>query len=478
MRRCWGWTRNLRRCARIGKWWLFCGDHRRQPLTWIVFLVFTVGAGLASYYSALFGRALLSGRVGTRSHVHDKAPITVEPQELVKEAKILYNAHQPDLAIEKLNTALRLAPTLAPAHSLLATIYLFERHDSDACFKHICPAIQNSAQDWDVRATSLTLLGTLNRRRGQFDKALSLFQTVLNIYKDHNDLRGLIASYNNIGLVYQHLNNYPDALHSLNLARDMSDSLGDAVARARARMMLGSYYFGLKPAQYDEALHQWKLGGDIIAGKSPDEEAQFFQKIGAVYFELRQFDKALTAFRNSLRIATAPLSIADAHNGLGNVFRAQSKWAEALDEYKKALPLFERDSGRVGLYSSGNQRNPVIIQRDDLSLLARMREVSIRLKDYKKATEYCEEELRLLPGSPNAYYDQACIYCLMGNKEMALETLQKIKVDRHFAGMAETDTDLKCLWDNNVFRDLVRRGKATKAEVTIPGTSPPLSCER
>lgn len=52
MRRCWGLTRNFRRCGRQGNWRLFCDDHRLQPIGWIVFLVFTVGAGVASYYSA------------------------------------------------------------------------------------------------------------------------------------------------------------------------------------------------------------------------------------------------------------------------------------------------------------------------------------------------------------------------------------------------------------------------------------------
>lgn len=53
MRRCCGITRNLRRCGRRGPWRLFCDDHRLQPIVWVVFLVCTVGGGIASIYSAL-----------------------------------------------------------------------------------------------------------------------------------------------------------------------------------------------------------------------------------------------------------------------------------------------------------------------------------------------------------------------------------------------------------------------------------------
>lgn len=55
MRRCWGITRNLRRCGRMGNWLMFCGDHRLQPLGWL-FAVFTVAAGVASMQSAWLPR--------------------------------------------------------------------------------------------------------------------------------------------------------------------------------------------------------------------------------------------------------------------------------------------------------------------------------------------------------------------------------------------------------------------------------------
>jgi hypothetical protein len=50
--RCFGITRNLHRCGRSGDWRLFCPEHRRQPIAWLVFLVFTVVAGFSSIKSA------------------------------------------------------------------------------------------------------------------------------------------------------------------------------------------------------------------------------------------------------------------------------------------------------------------------------------------------------------------------------------------------------------------------------------------
>ncbi len=51
-RQCYGRTRTLRRCARRGSWRFLCEEHKRQPIVFFCFLVFTVFAGLASIYSA------------------------------------------------------------------------------------------------------------------------------------------------------------------------------------------------------------------------------------------------------------------------------------------------------------------------------------------------------------------------------------------------------------------------------------------
>jgi len=53
-RRCFGITINLHRCSRVGNWTFFCQEHKKQPIVWFSFLVFTVIAGIASIYSAFF----------------------------------------------------------------------------------------------------------------------------------------------------------------------------------------------------------------------------------------------------------------------------------------------------------------------------------------------------------------------------------------------------------------------------------------
>jgi hypothetical protein len=53
MKRCWGRTKSLNRCGRIGDWRFFCHEHKKQPIIWLFVLIFTVIAGTASILSYL-----------------------------------------------------------------------------------------------------------------------------------------------------------------------------------------------------------------------------------------------------------------------------------------------------------------------------------------------------------------------------------------------------------------------------------------
>lgn len=54
LRQCHGLTRNLNWCQRTGDWRWFCPEHRKQPIVWATFLVFTIVAGIASIRSGFF----------------------------------------------------------------------------------------------------------------------------------------------------------------------------------------------------------------------------------------------------------------------------------------------------------------------------------------------------------------------------------------------------------------------------------------
>src|SRR5437899_10702383 len=77
-RRCWGLTATLHRCGRVGEWQFFCHEHSRQPLLWVFTAIFTVGAGLATYYGVylVFHPPPLEQTRGPKGEVVQKATLT------------------------------------------------------------------------------------------------------------------------------------------------------------------------------------------------------------------------------------------------------------------------------------------------------------------------------------------------------------------------------------------------------------------
>jgi len=81
---CFGLTKNLNRCQRRGEWRFFCPEHSKQPIAWIIFLVFTIGAGTASILSYVSEKP-------TQEHIQSSYRLTVEQKiiftEMLKKAK-------------------------------------------------------------------------------------------------------------------------------------------------------------------------------------------------------------------------------------------------------------------------------------------------------------------------------------------------------------------------------------------------------
>ena len=94
--RCWGRTRNLRRCGRYGEWRLFCADHRWQWAVALSFALFTVGGALASYYSAF-------------SPPSESRQITRAEESIKASQRLL---HELDSEITNLNLVLNLSEKL------------------------------------------------------------------------------------------------------------------------------------------------------------------------------------------------------------------------------------------------------------------------------------------------------------------------------------------------------------------------------
>ena len=147
--------------------------------------------------------------------------------------------------------------------------------------------------------------------RGNHKLADSLLHSSLSLSQTLNYKAGIAASYNNLGIVYDDLGEYPTALEN--------------------------YYNALK---VERELHNYVLC------------ASYLNNIGFVYHKEGNFSKALDCFFRALSLADsvdAKDARINALNFIGNVYLAQNDNDKALEYYGKALKADEANKDEQGI---------------------------------------------------------------------------------------------------------------------------------
>src|SRR5258708_23639597 len=156
--------------------------------------------------------------------------------------------------------------------------------------------------------------------------------------------------------------------------------------------------------------------------------------VATAYYLGRQYDQAIKQIQKSLE--TEP-DRSEAHIELGNTYDVKGMYAEAVAEYQKAISLTERTSNILGYlghsYGASGKRNEAV------KILNEMKEMSRQ---------------KYVPP-----YDLAILYTGLGEKDKALEQLNRAYDDR--AGWViylKVEPLFDPLRDDPRFQDLLHRG--------------------
>jgi tetratricopeptide (TPR) repeat protein/CHAT domain-containing protein len=268
---------------------------------------------------------------------------------------------------------------------------VYEAQDDDkTAFKYYEDALAaaRKANNKDLIATNLFNTGAIYHRTfNQYEKALSLFEESLRIFRDLGDKKSTAIVLFNMGKSLNALGRYERSLavlqESLRINRGLNDLQGIAVSLnliGHAYSALGQYDKPL--SYYEEALklcrrinNQREMAttltniGDLYCDLNMrDKAVPYYQEalaiqkrnnlrfdlaitytnIGAMYKELDQYDKALTNYEESLKISRNlenSALIAANLNNIGNVFAGLGKSDTALTYYQQSLKL-EKELGR------------------------------------------------------------------------------------------------------------------------------------
>ncbi|MDH4462350.1 MAG: tetratricopeptide repeat protein, partial [Flectobacillus sp.] len=195
--------------------------------------------------------------------------------------------------------------------------------------------------------------------QNQHDKAIKYYLRALKLAPSESDMA---YTQNNLGTLYQDINDYPAALNAYTKALEINERLAKTNPAtyepdvADTQNNLGNLYYDKNDYQaalnaYSKALEiRERLAKTNPATYEPDV-AMTQNNLGNLYYDKNDYSAALNAYSKALEIRerlaktnpdTYEPDVAGIQNNLGSLYDAKNDYPAAFKAYGKALEIRER----------------------------------------------------------------------------------------------------------------------------------------
>jgi serine phosphatase RsbU (regulator of sigma subunit)/Tfp pilus assembly protein PilF len=265
-------------------------------------------------------------------------------------------------------------------------------------------------KDTMLVANCLNNMGNIYLHKGAYEKANELYLKSLALREAIKDITGIGISYNNIGNFHTHKGEYEQSLKNYFKSLDAYERSNSNDRIPITLMNIGSIYTFQK--DYLKAIDYYRKS--LKTSSNPITIAMLYNNIGAAYTQIKMFDKADENLITSLKLSEANANKTGIANTLANMginLMSGGKFDKAMDYYFKALKIAE-ELGDKKFISD-------VINNISLAYEGK--------KDFKKALEYGEKGLLLAKeiGAKeiikNSYESLSETYKKLGNYEKSLE---------------------------------------------------------
>ena len=239
---------------------------------------------------------------------------------------------------------IRLSAALAP--------YLDARaHYQDALTLHgLARTAARATNDRVGEGRASSLLGTVNRRLGDYRGALDSYEYALAIHREFGDRASEGATLHGLGLACWRLGRYGEALQRITEALKIYLEIGDRAREGSALYGLGLAYLQLGQhaearVQHERALVVHREIGDRIG------EGRALNNLGSIHQRLAHHAEARDHYQRSLVIAREVGNRAGegvALGNLGDLDEELGRYDDARLHYEQALALCRQIGYRVG----------------------------------------------------------------------------------------------------------------------------------
>lgn len=330
-----------------------------------------------------------------------------------------------DSAIADFNHALEMDPNFAPAHAGLGQAYwigydLFNKGKKwlDQLSIQCEEALKLDAN----LAEAHTCMGHSYNASGKYEMAVQEFRHSVELDADD------ALAWRGLGRAYDKLDKTSEAEASYKKAIELRPHYW-AVYN-----WLGVFYF--QQARYSEAVDMLRKAIELAP-----ENHRLYGNLGGIYVQIGRYDDAIVALRRSIELRPTM----NAYSNLGVAYFYTHKFAEAAENYRKALGLDDQDWltwGNLGdaLYWIPTRRSEaaqayqtarklatarLAVNPNDASTAADVAVYSAMLDDKQAALININRALTLDPGSGDVLFRASLVYNHFGDNDKTLSFLKK-----------------------------------------------------
>jgi len=192
-----------------------------------------------------------------------------------------------------------------------------------------------------LKATLLNVLAVSLTYMGYYGTALEKHFESLRLREELKDSVAIASSLNNIGLVYQHVDNTAEAIVYFNKALEYKYKLGDKSAIVISLNNLGSTL--LKTKKFKESEKLFKEALAITRDEQNIENlALTLSNLGRFFYMEMRYDSALFYAENSLLLRQKmeeKFGIAEQHLEVGKIYHEKMNFRAAEENYQFARKL-------------------------------------------------------------------------------------------------------------------------------------------
>lgn len=253
-----------------------------------------------------------------------------------------------------------------------------QKNDSAAIYFQKCIALLEAVKDTFSLDDAQNNYGYLLLRTGEYKESLKQLNASLAYREYVDDTSGKAACHLHIGLLYNNMGDYTQALDHYFQCVELSKFYEEEDPAMMGKVMnnIGTVY--MNQHKYDDALRFFRSA--IVykeKANNPKELASTYNNIGSIYLESNQ-DSALYFFNISLELRTKAQDyrgLGIVHKNMGEAYFRQEKYKEAEENLNLSLMYRERVSDKVGIANTlialGKLKDKLGKYADGLKLLLR-----------------------------------------------------------------------------------------------------------